>query len=83
MEEKIIVQFAEYGLAGLIILALFFVLWTAGKHFLKFVNKMHEDHLEERKTWSETFKQQIDSSNEQHEKLNETLRELVREIAKK
>lgn len=60
-------QWAQFGLAGLVIAVLFFILWSLIKKFLDYihlqhetVNQLQEAHRGERREWLETQERAID-----------------------
>lgn len=56
-------KFSEYGLIGLIVGALFFIGWRRDVWIMAFVNKITQQHNDERQVWMITIGKQNDLLN--------------------
>lgn len=66
-------EFAQFGLAGLVILALFFVLYQLINGAMKRYDSVMSEHRSERKEWRE-------SEDKRSERMDRTLNELTASI---
>lgn len=74
-EIEVVKLFAEYGVLGLVVLALFAFIFFAAKNYQELMRQMHKDHKEERKEWRESF-------DDRSEELNRSLQDLIREVTR-
>jgi len=58
-------KLAEYGLAGIVIAILFFILWRMLIWVMKWVDKISEQHNAERETWMKRL-ESLDQSIQLH-----------------
>lgn len=64
-------KFSEYGLIGLILSALFFILWRLLVWVMAFVKDTIAEHNEERKSWLCTMKQHTELINRISQAMDE------------
>lgn len=70
---------ANFGLAGMVIGALFITLWAVGRSILLKILEMHQA---ERKEWRDTFQAVCAQFDARHQESNEVARKLTEAIAK-
>lgn len=78
MSPEILGPWANFGLAGLVICALFLTLW---KGFGTVVLKILDLHQTERKEWRESFERVCVQFDARHSESNELLRDLTKVIS--
>ena len=83
--EPLWAKFSEYGLIGVIIGILFFILWRMLVWVMAFVKDIQKQQADERKCWQEQYKVQsetllkISSSIEEHDRRADERGKFVRE----
>lgn len=69
----LLIRWGDFGLAGMVIGALFITIWLIGKNILI---KLFELQREERREWLETFKTITTQADRRQEETNLAIREL-------
>ena len=78
MEPTMIAKFSEYGLVGLIIAVLFFIVWKQLMWVFTWVKDTDTQHAEERKCWQTTV-ERLNKSIDDHTSRANTFHEEVTE----
>lgn len=78
MDPSSISKWAEFGLAGLVIFALFVALFFIVKWLISHIDKQAEAHREERKEWRDQTTAVSDKINASVDQLNDSIKELAR-----